>query len=191
MKSTKIGKQQEQKIIGTRTDKKVECYPKLSFELIKKIDSIAKVDSSSRTAVVAALAHHAIWHERILDQFTPYLRMPVALAWHNSPIDNTFHTWFANPSEVKNFREVIDELHEKEGQRVKFRVVQQDRARLQALSYALGCTSADALWAVLIGIAMIDGKSIFAVTRKNGIRVSGHHPLTGEWKESESWGTVL
>lgn len=186
MPSNKTGKRAAHKIEGTRSDKRVECYPTLGEEALTQIDGMAQLRGLSRSAMAADIAHHCLWSERVLSQLQPYLQAAVALTWDVDPAANVFHCW-VSPRVVRDLRPCLSDARA-DGQRVKFRISQVDRHRLQVLAFALGRTSADALWPVLFGLALTDGRSLYALTRVAGVAVHARHPLTGEWIHVESEG---
>lgn len=176
---------------AARSDKKVECYPTLAAETIQAIDQLAAVTKVSRTSMAARIAHHCVWSRHVIDPLQPYLQVACALAWDSDVRDNVFHVWLADRTGAQEIRPCLERARATGGQRVKFRVMPEDRKRLQVLAYALGTTQADTLWPLLFGIALADGESLFIVTRVRGIHVSGLHPLTGDRVTAISAGTTL
>lgn len=190
MTRTKTGKRQTQKLEGVRADKKVDCYPTLAIEIVQRLDDLSGLKGVTRASMAADVAHHCLWSVRILEQLQPYLHIAAALSWDAGDQANVFHCWLANRT-IKDIRPRLDDARGEQGQRVKFRISQEDRRRLQVIAYALGGTAADTLWPVLFGLALTDAQSVYTLTRERGLAITGRHPLTGEWVETESWGTAL
>ena len=74
-----------------------------------------------------------------------------------------------------------------EGKRLKFRVNQEDRHRQQVIAYGLGITKADAIWAVLFPLTLLDDRSLWNLTRDKNVQITGYHPLKQIRITARSW----
>ena len=173
-----------------RSDKKVECYPTLSAELIEQLVTIAAQIGQTKTAFAAKVAHWSLWNHTAVDQLQPYFQHMVALSWDANQYSNCFHAWVPDVNGFRDIRKIINEEQEQQGQRFKFRISQEDRRRLQVLAYALNMTKVDSLWPVLLPLILLDDRALYAVTQSKDATARGFHPLRQEWVEAkaiETW----
>lgn len=172
-------------ILGTRADKKVDCYPAVSTLLIDQIGLIADVIGETRTKVAGDLAHLALYNERVLMQVRPYFHFPLLITWNTGSLSNVFY--ISHPStEVSDLRPLIQAARGDEPSRLKFRISQSDRRRLQGLMYACNLSTADALWPILLGLVVLEPRVVSLITGSNEVALCGRHPLTGDYIETST-----
>ncbi len=177
------------KIEGVRRDKKVECYPTLSIELHEQIEYLAQVRGITKTAFANELAHYCLWNHHVLDRLQPFCHFAAALNWDSKASDNTFYVWIASEDVVKDIRQYLPKPVS--GKRLKFRISQEDRRRLQVMVFATDTTKADSLWSILFPLALLNPHSIYTLTSSRDVAISGVHPLTGEYIETNSGASSL
>ena len=171
-----------------RADKKVECYPTLSVDLIEQIERLSVQIGKTKTAFAARIAHWSLWNHAALDQLRPYFQFAVALSWDTNERSNTFHVWMPDREGYRDIRPVIGEEQEQVGRRFKFRISQEDRRRIQIVAYALNVTKVDSLWPVLLPLVLLDDRALYAVTQSRDATARGFHPLLQEWIEATATG---
>ncbi len=169
-----------------RSDRTIECYPTLSLELHMQVMQLAVVNGITKTKCAGQIAHYSLWNHAVLDQLQSFIQFAVALDWNISASDHCFHTWLPD-RKGKSIQPIIRAEHNKKGKRLKFRVNQEDRRRLQVLAYALGVTKVDGLWSVLFPLTLLDGRSLWNLTNNRDVIVRGFHPLRQEWLTAKSW----
>lgn len=88
----------------TRSDKKVDCYPTLSLDLIEQLVTLAERIGKTKTAFAAKVAHWALWNHAVIDQLQPYFQHMVALNWDTNQLSNCFHAWVPDVKGHKDIR---------------------------------------------------------------------------------------
>lgn len=129
---------------GTRTVKKVDCYPYLTYQTMDRIAALAHQTGMTQTDCAGKLAVLCLWNKSVLEAVQPYLVMPVSLGWDEDGDTLTvFHPGqkrFA-PKHVKDIR-------------LKFRLPQTEAIRLRTLQYGTLAKGRDSLWEILFTSAL-------------------------------------
>lgn len=184
MTSKKRG-ENEVAVSGTRADKKVDCYPALAPALCEQIGLIADVVGETRTKIAGELAHLALYNEAVLMQVRPYFHFPFTITWNTGALSNVFY--IAQPDQsVTDLRPLIADARGENATRLKFRITQSDRRRLQGLMYACNLSTADALWPILLGLVCLSPRAVSLLTGSNEVALCGRHPLNGDYVETST-----